>query len=309
MRIVVTGGAGFIGSNVVDRYVALGHDVWVVDNLTSGRLENVNPRAQLVRMDIRSPDLQPLLREIAPDVVNHHAAQIDVRRSVTDPRFDIEVNVVGTINLLEGAAAAGAKRFIFASSGGAGYGEQIAFPADETHPTDPVSPYGINKLTGEKYIQYFAAGRFTPVLLRYANVFGPRQDPHGEAGVVAIFGRRLLAGEPCTIFGTGTQTRDYVFVGDVVKANELALEGKAAGVYNVGTGRETDVNELYARLCKAAGASAPARYEAARAGEQMRSCLASKRFAAQFGWTPSTGLDAGLAATLDFFRRSRPLAP
>jgi UDP-glucose 4-epimerase len=302
VRIVVTGGAGFIGSNVVDRYLALGHDVWVVDNLSSGHPANVNPRAQLVRMDVRSAEIGPLLREIEPDVVNHHAAQIDVRKSVADPRFDIEVNVVGTINLLEAAAAARAKRFIFASSGGAGYGEQLYFPADEAHPTDPVSPYGINKLAAEKYIQYYAAGRFKAVLLRYANVYGPRQDPNGEAGVVSIFGRRLIAGDTCTIFGDGRQTRDYVFVGDVVRANELGLDAAAAGVYNVGTGRETDVNALYAALALAAGSKAPAQYAPPRPGEQMRSCLASKRLAAQFGWSPDTTLAAGLAATLAHFR-------
>ncbi|HLK12718.1 MAG TPA: NAD-dependent epimerase/dehydratase family protein, partial [Candidatus Binatia bacterium] len=220
MKVLVTGGAGFIGSHVVDALVAAGHDVVVVDDLSTGHRENLNPNARFVELDVTDPRLVELIRDERPAAVSHHAAQMDVRRSVADPLFDARTNILGTINLLEGARRANVRRVLFVSSGGAVYGEQEIFPAPETHPTNPVSPYGVSKRAGELYAFFYQAEYHIPfVALRYANVYGPRQDPHGEAGVVAIFCGRMLAGQPVTIFGDGEQTRDYVFVGDIVRAN------------------------------------------------------------------------------------------
>jgi UDP-glucose 4-epimerase len=213
MKVLVTGGAGFIGSHVVDAYLAAGHEVVVVDDLSTGHREHVDPRARFHRLDIQDPRTADLIRAERPDVLNHHAAQMDVRRSVADPLFDARVNVLGTLVLLEAARAAGVQRILFVSSGGAVYGEQEVFPAPETHPTNPMSPYGVSKRAGELYAAFYQAVHGMPFLaLRYANVYGPRQDPHGEAGVVAIFTGRMLRGEPVTVNGDGGQTRDYVYV-------------------------------------------------------------------------------------------------
>ena len=225
MKILVTGGAGFIASHIADAYLAAGHEVVVLDDLSSGKRANVPAAAKFYPADIRSPETREIVRNERPEVISHHAAQMDVRRSVADPGFDAEVNVLGFINLLEAAREVGVRKVIFASSGGAVYGEQVEFPASESHAHDPLSPYGITKATGEHYLYYYRAVHGLPyVALRYANVFGPRQDPHGEAGVVAIFTERLLAGQAPTINGDGGQTRDYVFVADVVRANVAALE-------------------------------------------------------------------------------------
>jgi len=231
MRILVTGGAGFIGSHVVDAYVHAGHEVWVLDDLSRGTRANVNPRAQFVRMDLRSPELKDLMATGAFDCVNHHAAQIDVRASVVDPARDAMINILGTLNLLEAVRIHGVPQLIFASTGGAIYGNQHHFPADEAHPTAPVSPYGVAKRSVELYLEYYRqAHGLRYVVLRYANVYGPRQDPEGEAGVVAIFCGKILGGQRLIIYGDGRQTRDYVFVGDVASANLLALRCLAAGV-------------------------------------------------------------------------------
>ena len=220
MKIVITGGAGFIGSHIADAYVAAGHAVTVIDDLSSGHAENVPKGVRLEKLDIRSPEAARVIADVRPDVLNHHAAQMNVRVSVDRPGYDADINILGFLNLLEAARAAGTKRVIFASSGGTVYGEPEVFPCPETHSTHPVCPYGVSKLTGEHYLFYYSRifGLET-VSLRYANVYGPRQDPHGEAGVVAIFCQRLLAGQECTIYGDGLQTRDYVFVGDVARAN------------------------------------------------------------------------------------------
>ena len=224
MRILVTGGAGFIGSHIVDTYLQAGHEVWVLDDLSRGKREQVNPHAPFVRMDLRSPGLKDLLAEGNFDCINHHAAQIDVRVSVADPTRDAMINIVGTLNLLEAARAHGVPRFIFASTGGAIYGEQRHFPATEHHPTSPLSPYGVAKLAVEHYLEYYRQVHgLRYVVLRYANVYGPRQDPEGEAGVVAIFCGRVLRKQRLIIYGDGEQTRDYVFVGDVARANLLVL--------------------------------------------------------------------------------------
>ncbi len=303
MKILVTGGAGFIASHIADAYLAGGHEVVIIDDLSSGKRANLPEAAKFYHADIRSPEAREIVRNEAPQVLSHHAAQMDVRRSVADPAFDAEVNVLGLINMLEGAREVGVERVIFASSGGATYGEQEEFPAPETHVHNPLSPYGITKATGEHYLYYYHAVYDLPyVALRYGNVFGPRQDPHGEAGVVAIFTERLLAGQTPTINGDGKQTRDNVFVGDVVRANVAALTTDFVGPVNIGTGIETDVNALYAHLRVLTGSPSQAQYGPAKAGEQRRSVIAITRAAEVLGWRPETPLEEGLRRTVEFFR-------
>jgi UDP-glucose 4-epimerase len=303
MKVLVTGGAGFIGSHVVDALVAAGHDVVVVDDLSTGRRENVHPKARLVELDVTDPRLVDLVRDERPAAVSHHAAQMDVRRSVADPLFDARTNILGTINLLEGARRANVRRVLFVSSGGAVYGEQEVFPAPESHPTNPVSPYGVSKRAGELYAFFYQAEYHIPfVALRYANVYGPRQDPHGEAGVVAIFTGRMLRGEPVTVNGDGCQTRDYVYVEDVARANLLALTSRATGPFNIGTGIETDVNTLARLLLAATGSRSPVRHGEAKPGEQRRSVVDPRRAAAELGWRPEVSLAEGLERTVAWFR-------
>lgn len=302
MRVLVTGGAGFIGSHVVEGLLGGGHEVAVVDDLSSGRQENVAEGAEFFRGDVRD-GCGEVFREFRPEAVVHHAAQIDVRRSVAEPDFDAEVNVLGTLRLLENCLKSGTERFVFASTGGAIYGEQDLFPADEGHPQRPISPYGVSKLTGEKYLHYYAVQHgLRYAALRYANVYGPRQDPHGEAGVVAIFCGRLARGERATINGNGEQTRDYVYVGDVARANVLAVEGDApSGAYNIGTGHETSVNELYRLLCEESGRDLPPRHGPGKPGEQLRSCIDPALAGRTLGWRPETDLASGLKETLRYF--------
>jgi UDP-glucose 4-epimerase len=308
-RVLVTGGAGFIGSHVVDAHVAAGDDVTVLDDLSSGRREHVPKGVKLVAADVRSPDARRLVASGGFAIVNHHAAQIDVRRSVSDPCEDASRNVLGLLNVLEGAREGKVGRVVFASSGGTVYGDGAALPTVETAPKLPASPYGVAKLASEYYLATFTQLYGLEVaVLRYSNVYGPRQDPHGEAGVVAIFCRRIIAGEPLTIFGDGKQTRDMVFVGDVAEANLIAsrrplppLAGLDARAYNVGTGVETSVNELAAQLGVAAGRKTETRYAPARAGEIQRSALQPAKAQKELGWTPRTTLAAGLAATLRWF--------
>ena len=303
MKVLVTGGAGFIGSHVVDACVAASHDVVVVDDLSTGKRENLNPRARFHQLDIADARTADLIRDEKPDVVNHHAAQMDVRRSVADPLFDARVNVLGTIHLLEAARQAGVRRLVFVSSGGAVYGEQETFPAAETHPTNPVSPYGVSKRSGELYAFFYQAEHRLPfIALRYANVYGPRQDPHGEAGVVAIFTGRMLRDEPVVVNGDGCQTRDYVYVGDVARANLAALESTATGPFNIGTGIETDVNTLAKLLLAAAGGRSEVRHGPPKSGEQRRSVIDCRRAAERLGWRPEVPLGAGLERTVEWFR-------
>ncbi len=307
MKILITGGAGFIGSHVADAYIAAGHQLWILDDLSTGRRENIPQAAQFIQADLADAAtfeiLRLLLTEEKIDVVNHHAAQMDVRRSVADPLFDARVNVVGLIGLLEACKSAGCKRIIFSSSGGTVYGEQKEFPANEEHPTTPISPYGVSKLAGEGYLHFyrFQYGLDT-VILRYANVYGPRQDPHGEAGVVAIFTRLLLTGEPITINGDGEQTRDYVFVEDVARANLKALACEAKGPINIGTGRETSVNALAGLVQDITGSTAPVRRAAQKPGEQKRSVLACKRAESVLDWKPQFTIAEGLAKTVHSLR-------
>jgi UDP-glucose 4-epimerase len=303
MKVLVTGGAGFIGSHVVDAYVAAGHEVVIVDDLSTGKRENLNPRAKFHQLDIQDPRVVELIRAERPAVLNLHAAQMDVRRSVADPVFDARVNLIGLLQCLEGARKANVRRVIFVSSGGAAYGEQEAFPAPETHPTNPVSPYGVSKRAGELYAFFYQAEYQLPFFaLRYANVYGPRQDPHGEAGVVAIFAGRMLRGEPITVNGDGRQTRDYVFVGDVVRANLAALEREPCGAVNVGTGIETDVNTLARLMLEASGSTSAVQHGPAKAGEQRRSVIDCQKAAERLGWRPAVPLAEGLRRTVEWFR-------
>lgn len=294
MHVLVTGGAGFIGSHIVDALIARGDRVTVVDDLSTGDRANVNPRAELRVMDIRDAEVA------AVDVVVHHAAQVDVRKSVADPAFDAEVNIVGSIRLLEAAAKAGVKRFVFASSGGAIYGEPVEVPQNETHPTKPLSPYGCAKLSFEHYMNLYDG--VACVALRYANVYGPRQNANGEAGVVAIWAPRLWAGDEVTINGSGEQTRDFVYVDDVVAANLAAIDGDFRGAFNVGTGVETSVNALHALMARIAGATAPPRHAPAKAGEQLRSVLDGSRFRRLASLPEPVALEDGLRRTLEWFR-------
>ena len=309
MNILVTGGAGFIGSHIVDGLVGAGHTVIVLDNLSSGNRQNISQQATFVEGDIRNADtVAAIFRDHAIDVVNHHAAQIDVRKSVTAPVTDAEINILGSLNLLEAAIKHKVKRFVFASTGGAIYGEQQYFPADEKHPQQPMSPYGVTKRSVELYLEYYRAVHgLAYTVLRYTNVYGPRQDPQGDAGVVSIFANAMLAGSPTTIFGTGSQTRDYVYVGDIVRAHLLLLD-RAVGseVYNVSTGIETSVNDLHTILSSLiTGGKAQPRYADARKGELERSSCTNAKIEAAFGWQPTVELRDGLSNTAAYFKEHR----
>jgi len=303
MKIMVTGGAGFIGSNIVDACIGRGHSVLVVDDLSMGRKENVHPAAEFVQLDIRSARLREIFHSRKLDAVIHHAAQMDVRKSVEDPANDADVNILGTLNLLQNCVAEGVGKFIFASTGGAIYGDQETFPAAEDHPLRPISPYGVSKLSIEKYLHYYhVTWGLQYIVLRYANVYGPRQNAHGEAGVVAIFTSKMLAGLQPVINGDGAQTRDYVFVSDVVNANLLALEASRPDVFNIGTGIETNVNELFRHLRDLAAPGCPENHGPAKKGEQMRSVIDSSRAQRLLGWTPRVTLMDGLRRTVEHFR-------
>ncbi len=306
-RILITGGAGFIGSTIADLFLGAGWDVAVLDDLSTGRRENVPAGARFYPVDVRSAAVHEVLVKERPQVVCHHAAQIDVRRSMADPRHDADVNVGGLLNLMQAAVAAGSvEHVLFASSGGATYGDTEVVPTPESHPQRPVSHYGAAKAASETYLGVYRANYRIPfTALRYSNVYGPRQDPHGEAGVVAIFCGRLLEGRPCTIYGDGGQTRDYVFAGDVARANLLAAERRFDGALNVGTGVETDVVQLYGHLARAAGVTRPPEHAPARLGEQRRSCIDPSAAASAIGWRPEVALADGLARTLEWFRSRR----
>ena len=307
--VLVTRGAGFIGSHLADAFLAAGKNVVVLDDLSTGLQARVPDGARFVKGDIRRFDLAGLLRDEKVDTILHHAAQIDVRKSVEDPVFDAEVNVLGTIRLAQAAIQAGVVQLVFASSGGAIYGDPEGFAADEGHATNPVSPYGVAKLAGEKYLFGLAHG--TPLLvtaLRYANVYGPRQDGRGEAGVVGIWMKQLLAGGECVINGDGAQSRDFVFVGDIVRANVAAASRRAGGVVNVGNGIETSVNVLYDLVAAACGSRKPAHRGPAKSGEQKRSVLDVTKSRAALGLTDLVALPEGLSRTAAWFRAESPRA-
>ena len=303
MNILITGGAGFIGSTIANAYREQGHDVVIVDDLSTGVLENVPKGAAFYQMDIRDEGLADIVAEHNIDVINHHAAQIDVRRSVDDPRYDLSVNVLGSLNVIEAGLRHDISRVIFASSGGAGYGEQEYFPADEKHPIAPCSPYGITKVTVERYLHYFHLVKgLTYTVFRYTNVYGPRQNPHGEAGVVAIFCDKLLAGEQPVINGDGLQTRDYVYVDDVVRANLLALSMEGSDTFNVSTNEETTVTKIFRVLNEGLGSPASEKHAPAKPGEQMRSVCSYEKIRQAFGWQPEVAIEDGLRNTLAWFR-------
>ena len=306
MRVLVTGGAGFIGSHVVDAYLDAGWDVSVVDNLSTGNRANLNPRATFHNMDIRDPALGDVLARERPDVVNHHAAQSSVPVSISDPRLDADVNILGTLHLFDACRQLGVRRIVYASTGGALYGNPEHIPAGEDEPIRPLAPYGVSKYAGEHYLRVLAGDGTPWAVLRYSNVYGPRQDPFGEAGVVAIFTRALLEGRAPTIFGDGTQTRDFVYVGDVAQANLLAATIGTSGVANIATGTETSVNEIHGALAALTGFAQPPVHAAAREGEVYRVALDVARARAWLRWTPSTTIAEGLRRTTEWFRTIQP---
>lgn len=303
MKILVTGGAGFIGSHVVDRLLLEGHEVTVVDNLSTGRRRNLNKAASFYKLDIQNSRLEKVFRNERPSLVMHLAAQMDVRRSVDDPIYDAQVNILGTLNLMEQAFKHGTRKIVFSSSGGAIYGEQELFPAPEGHPTRPLSPYGISKLTGEHYLSYYQrVSGIQFVSVRYANVFGPRQDPEGEAGVVAIFIQKMLNAEQAVINGNGRQTRDFVYVEDVVEANLAVMGQEVQGVYNVGTGEETTINTLFSTLKEITGSEYQEIHGPAKKGEQSRSVVDAAKLRNELGWEPRVTLREGLEKTVAYFQ-------
>jgi UDP-glucose 4-epimerase len=303
MKVLITGGAGFIGSHIADAYLAAGWDVLVADNLGSGKIENLDPAAQFTKIDICSPEFAEYIEDRRPDVVVHAAAQISVSFSVREPAFDARQNIIGPLDMCMACVRAGVKKIIFSSSGGTIYGEIPGEPATEDHPYSPLSPYGISKMAFEYYLQFFQREyglEYTS--LRYGNVFGPRQDPHGEAGVVAIFSKMILNGQTPTINGDGKFYRDYVFAADVARANFLAAEKGANRAYNIGTCKATDVNDVYKLVAEAAGVSTPPNFGPPRAGDLRRCVLGISRAAQELGWTPQVSLEQGMKQTVDFFR-------
>ncbi len=303
MKILVTGGAGFIGSNVVDAYIDKGYEVVVVDDLSSGKKENLNKKAKFYKLDICDKALEEAFEE-GIDIVNHHAAQVDVRRSIADPAVDARINIEGSLNILENCRKYNIKKIIFASSGGVIYGECGSVPPNEDSPTSPISPYGVSKYAMECYLSSYEkiyGLRYTA--LRYGNVYGPRQDPYGEAGVVAIFSRKMLNNEEVDIFGDGEQVRDYVYVGDVVKANILCLENGNNEIFNIGTGKCTSVNQLFSEMKQLTHYSKEAVYKPRRAGELIRSSLDVGKAEKKLGWKEVVNLTQGLKKTIDFFMK------
>jgi UDP-glucose 4-epimerase len=303
MKILVTGGAGFISSHVVDAMLADGHDVVVVDDLSTGRRQNLNPTARFYQLDIRDPWLAAVFERERPEIVDHHAAQTDVRRSVAEPLLDADINVRGTLNLLELARTHGTRKVVYVSTGGAVYGEPRYLPCDEDHPIDPICQYGVSKHVVEHYLYvYRHLYGLDYTVLRYANVYGPRQKPHGEAGVVAIFTGRMLAGHAVTINGTGQQERDFVYVADCARANVLALNNGSGGIYNLGCSQGVSVNLLFSTLANIMGYPSPPTMGPAKPGETFRIYLDAHRAQADLGWSAAVSLEQGLQLTVSYFR-------
>lgn len=303
-KILVTGGAGFIGSHVVELFLARGFEVVILDDLSTGRASNINPQAKFYQMDIRNPDIRKIFETEKPDYISHHAAQMDVRRSVAQPLFDADVNILGSINLIECAKEFGVKHFVYISSGGAAYGEPERVPCEETDPINPICQYGASKHTVEHYLfMYHANYGLKYTVLRYPNVFGPRQDPHGEAGVVAIFTGKMLADEPVMINGDGEQTRDFVYVGDCAYANYLAVTvDHQSGIYNIGWGLPTSINEIFYTLAKVTSFTRPVQYAPAKVGETRHIYLNAAKAGRELGWSPTLSLEEGLEKTVAYFK-------
>jgi len=304
LKVLVTGGAGFIGSHVVDIFIANGYKVVIVDDLTTGRASNLNPMAKFYKMDIRDPGLAQVFEMERPDFVSHHAAQMDVRRSIVEPLFDADVNILGSINLIECARGFHVKRFVYISTGGAVYGEPVYLPCDEAHPINPICQYGASKHTVEHYLYMYKQNYgLDYVVLRYPNVYGPRQDPKGEAGVVAIFTGQMLAGKRVIINGDGEQERDFVYVSDCARANLLAVQTESAGgIYNLGYGLGTTVNEIFDTLKDVAGYTLQPVHGPAKLGETRRIFLDASRAAKELNWKPTIPLHEGLKNTVEYFR-------
>jgi UDP-glucose 4-epimerase len=303
MNILVTGGAGFIGSNLADALIADGHRVSILDDLSTGKRGNIPKEAEFHEVDIASPVVNKIFERGKFDRVFHLAAQMDVRRSVENPANDAEINIIGGINLLQAAVRHNVRKFLFSSTGGAIYGEQEEYPAPETHAANPLSPYGISKLAFEKYLFFYNFQHgLQYVSLRYANVYGPRQNSEGEAGVVAIFCTRLLKGEEAVIYGDGCQTRDFVYVEDVIRANILAMDFDSSMTFNVGTGVETDINAIFEKIKKSTGSTQPRIKLDPKPGEQRRSSISSAKIKKYLGWEPTIALDEGIRKTVSYFR-------
>jgi UDP-glucose 4-epimerase len=309
MRVMVTGGAGFIASHVVDALIAAGHDVSIVDNLSTGRRQNINPRARFYEVDIRGAELAEVFAAEQPEVINHHAAQMDVRRSVADPIYDADVNILGSLNLLELARRHGARKMVYISSGGAAYGEPVYLPCDEAHPVDPLCPYGATKHTVEHYLfMYRQNYGLDYTVLRYPNVYGPRQDPRGEAGVVAIFAGQMLLDQQVTINGSGEQERDFVYVGDCVRANLIALLAGSGEICNLGWGIGTSVNDIFVQVKDITGYGLEPAYGPAKLGETFKIYLDASKARRVLGWEPRVTLREGLEQTVAYFREGHDLA-
>jgi UDP-glucose 4-epimerase len=304
MKFLVTGGAGFIASHIVDKLINEGHQVVVVDDMSTGKESNLNPKAKLYKMDICDPELESVFQAEKPDYANHHAGQISVVRSVREPDFDVKVNILGSLNIIQNSQKYGVKKVIFISSGGTVYGEPEYLPADENHPTHPLCPYAIDKLTVEKYLyMYGVVFGLNYTVLRYSNVFGPRQDPHGEAGVVAIFTQKMVDGVQPTIFGDGTATRDYIYIDDIVEANMLAFERGDREIFNISANRETDVNKIFTLLKAEFGFPKDAIHGDKRPGELQRIFLTNHKAKAELGWEPKVSLEEGIKRTVQYYKQ------
>lgn len=305
MKVLVTGGAGFIGSHVVDMCIQHGYEVVIIDDLSTGRESNLNPAAKLYRMDIRDPKLKEVFEREKPDYVDHHAAQMDVRRSTVEPLFDADVNILGSLNLIECAVKFEVKRFVYISTGGAVYGEPEYLPCDEAHPINPICQYGASKHTVEHYLYMYKVNYgLDYTVLRYPNVYGPRQDPHGEAGVVAIFTGQMLRGVQVVINGDGEQERDFVYVGDCARANLMAIQAsRGMGILNLGSGQGTTVNEIFEKLRIITGYAKDARHGPAKLGETRRIYLDASKALREMNWQPTVDLRDGLQRTIEYFRQ------
>jgi len=309
MRILITGGAGFIGSHLADRLIKNGDKVILIDNLSTGKKENINPKAKFYKINIQSPKISDILKKEKPEILFHLAAQIDVRKSVEDPIKDAKINILGSLNVIKNFYQEFLKnikkpKIIFSSTGGAIYGDAKIIPTPETYPEFPLSPYGICKLTIEKYLNYYWKVFNIPyVALRYANVYGPRQNSKGESGVVSIFIDKLFSGESPIINGSGKQTRDFVFIEDIIEANILAMKKNKVGVYNIGTGKETDINTIFQKLKKITNSNLKSVHCLEKKGEQKRSCLDYKKAQKELSWNPKYNLDEGLIKTVEWFKK------